>query len=104
MGLHDNNIDLKSVRNIIDYYSDEVDEHLVNECIQLKSYLLQSKLESYPSCSKMFMLIYEKKLVDVFPKCYTILKIFLRLPITSCEAERSFSRMSYIGQQCRTID
>ena len=96
------NIDLESVRNIVDYYSDDVDEHLVNECIQLKSYLIQSKPESYTSCSEIFMLIYEKQLVDVFPNCYTILKIFLTLPMTSCEAERSFSRMSYIENKYRT--
>lgn len=96
------NIDLESVRNVIDYYQDDVDEHLANECIQLKSYLLQSKPESYTSCSEIFKLIYEKKLVDVFPNCYTILKIFLTLPITSCEAERSFSRMSYIENKYRT--
>ncbi|CAH0730253.1 unnamed protein product, partial [Brenthis ino] len=79
MDLQDKNqehIDLESVRNIIDYYPNDVDEHLVNECIQLKSYLLQSKTESYTSCSEIFWLIYEKKLVDVFPNCYTILKIF----------------------------
>ncbi|CAH0719240.1 unnamed protein product, partial [Brenthis ino] len=105
MDLQDKNqehIDLESVRNIIDYYPNDVDEHLVNECIQLKSYLLQSKTESYTSCSEIFWLIYEKKLVDVFPNCYTILKIFLTMPITSCEAERSFSRMSYIENKYRT--
>ncbi|XP_045456064.1 zinc finger MYM-type protein 1-like [Melitaea cinxia] len=105
MDLQDKNqehIDLESVRNIIDYYPNDVDEHLVNECIQLKSYLLQSKTESYTSCSEIFWLIYEKKLVDVFPNCYTILKIFLTMPITSCEAVRSFSRMSYIENKYRT--
>lgn len=95
------NIDLKSARNVVDYYSDDIDEHLVNECIQLKSYL-QTKPDSYDSCGDIFKLIYEKKLVDVFPNCYTILKIFLALPITSCEAERSFSRMSYIENKYRT--
>ncbi|XP_071043017.1 uncharacterized protein [Parasteatoda tepidariorum] len=93
------NLDLESVHNIVDHYPDDVDEHLVN---QLKSYLLQSKTESYTSCSEIFMLIYEKKLVDVFPNCYTTLKIFLTLPITSYEAERSFSRMSYIENKYRT--
>lgn len=96
------NIDLESARDIIDHYPDDVDEHLVNECIQLKSYLLQSKPESYTSCSDIFMLMYENKLIDVFPNCYTILKIFLTLPITSCEAERSFSKMSYIENKYRT--
>ena len=97
MDLQDKNmehIDLESVSKIIDYYPNDIDEHLVNECIQLKSYLLQSKPESYTSCSEIFMLIYEKELIEFFPNCYTILKIFLTLPITSCEAERSFSRIS----------
>ncbi|XP_042909731.2 zinc finger MYM-type protein 1-like [Parasteatoda tepidariorum] len=105
MDLQDKNmeiIDLESVRNIVDYYPNDVEEHLKNECIQLKFYLLQSKPESYTSCSEIFMLIYEKKLVDVFPNCYTILKIFLTLPITSCEVERSFSRLSYIENKYRT--
>lgn len=54
------NIDLESARHIIDYYPDDVDEHLVNECIQLKSYLLQSKPESYNSCSDIFMIMYKR--------------------------------------------
>lgn len=96
------NIDLEIARHIIDYYPDDVDEHLVNECIQLKSYLLQSMSESYTSCSDIFMLMYENKLINVFPNCYTILKIFLTLPITSCEAERFFSKMSYVENKYRT--
>ncbi|KAG6438748.1 hypothetical protein O3G_MSEX000191 [Manduca sexta] len=105
MDLQDKNIEnivLDSARHIMDYYSDDIDEHLVNECIQLKSYLLQSKPESYTSSSDIFMLMYENKLIDVFPNCYTILKIFLTLPITSCEAERSFSKMSYAENKYRT--
>ena len=47
----------------------------------------------------MFTLNYEKKLVDVFPNCYTV---FLTLPITSCEAKRSFPGMSYIENKYRT--
>lgn len=31
------NKDPESVRNIMDYYPDDVDEHLVSECIHLKS-------------------------------------------------------------------
>ena len=42
----------------------------------------EQQLESYTSRNEVFMLICEKKLVDVFPNCYTILKIFLTLPIT----------------------
>ena len=37
MDLQKNNmksIDLESIRNIIDYYPDDLDEHLVNKCIQ----------------------------------------------------------------------
>lgn len=31
---------------------------------------------------------------DVFPNLYTVLKIYLTLPITSCEAERAFSKVT----------
>ncbi|GFX32936.1 zinc finger MYM-type protein 1 [Trichonephila clavipes] len=56
------NIDLESVRAIIDYYSDDVDQHLVKEGTRCKTYLKEIELESY-TCRDIFNLIFERKLV-----------------------------------------
>lgn len=65
-------IDLESLHAIVDYYSDDVDQHLINECIQFKAYVKEIELESNTNCNDMFNLIFEKRLVDVFPNLYTI--------------------------------
>lgn len=96
-------VDLVIVRNIVQYYSDNVYENLVNQCIHLKYYLLQSKSECYTTCSEIYKLLHAKKFVGVFPNCYNTLKLFfLTLPITGCGAERSFSSMSNIEKRFRT--
>ena len=50
----------------------------------------------------MLNIIYEHKLFDIFPNLSIILKMFLTLSITSCEAERNFSKLSYIKNKHRT--
>lgn len=80
--------------NIVQYYSDDVDENLlVTECIQLKSCLPQPKSECYTS--EIYKLLYEKKFLVYFQIATQLKKFFLMFSITSCEAECSFSRMSY---------
>jgi len=38
----------------------------------------------------------ERNLIEVFPYLTTILKIYVTLPIVSCEAERIFSQLLVI--------
>ncbi|GFY27686.1 hypothetical protein TNCV_241541 [Trichonephila clavipes] len=74
-------LDLNRRSQVYADYND-VDQHLVKEGIRYKTYLKETDLESY-TCRDIFNLIFEKKLVGVFPNFYTILKIFLTLPVES---------------------
>lgn len=91
-------MNLESLRNVVDYYPDDVNKHLVNDSNQLKSHLLQNNPESHTSCSKIFMIIYEKKLDGVFSNCYTILMMFLTLLVTRCGADRFLQDVVYRKQ------
>jgi hAT family dimerisation domain. len=42
----------------------------------------------------ILQIIYEINLIEIFPDLTKILKIYTELPITSCETERNFSKLS----------
>ena len=87
----------------LSYYKDDIDHKLVNECYQFKEYLhhrkSQNTEENMPSkmqCVEVLQLICEQHLIEVFLNITTVLKLYLTMPITSCEAERNFSKLSFI--------
>jgi hypothetical protein len=47
-------------------------------------------------CPEILLFMYETNLIKVFPHLMEILKIYITLPITSCEAERNFCVLSVI--------
>jgi hypothetical protein len=47
----------------------------------------------------ILQLIYARNLIDFFQDLTKILKIFMKLPITSCEAEINFSKILIIIHQ-----
>jgi len=98
-------IDDESINFITAYYNIDIDQNLKSECIQFKEYIKLSKNLSEKKilgCPNILSLIYEENLIDIFPNLYTILKIYLTLPITSCEAERGFSKLSFIKNKYRS--
>ncbi len=50
-----------------------------------------------------YRIIVEDSIVCVFPNVEIALTIFLTLMTTNCSTERSFSRMKYIKNPCRTV-
>lgn len=106
MNLADNSgtIDNDSLNLVLSKYKNDIEEGLKSECIQFKEYIaiVHSNKNEAITCLEMYRLIYEQKLIDTFPNLYTILKIYLTLPVTSCEAERAFSRMAYIKNKYRS--
>ena len=95
-------IDMESINYVISFYNNDIDAGLIKECTQFMEYLQITNKEKQTKCSSMLKLIYERSLIDVFPNLYTALKIFLTLPITSCEAERAFSKLTFIKNKYRT--
>ncbi|XP_065645433.1 uncharacterized protein LOC136075916 [Hydra vulgaris] len=98
-------IDESSMQNACKFYKEDIEDFatLKNECIHLKKYIniIVVNEQSQINCAEILKIIYDKHLFDTFPNLYTVMKIFLTMPITNCEAERSFSRMSYIKNKQR---
>ncbi|XP_072351187.1 zinc finger MYM-type protein 1-like [Scyliorhinus torazame] len=101
--VNNSEIDEDSTKLIISYYKDDIDHKLVNECYQFKEYLHLRKSQrtevntpSKMQCADVLQLICEQHLIEVFPNITTALKLYLTMPITSCEAERKFSKLSFI--------
>ena len=95
-------IDMESINYVISFYNNDIDAGLINECTQFREYFQITNKEKQTKCSSMLKLIYERNLIDAFPNLYTALKIFLTLPMTSCEAEREFSKLTFIKNKYRT--
>jgi hypothetical protein len=53
-------------------------------------------------CPEILLFVYETNLIKVFPHLIKILKIYIALPVTSCEAERNFSDLSVIKNKFRS--
>ncbi|XP_014782840.1 uncharacterized protein LOC106878209 [Octopus bimaculoides] len=101
--MNNSEFDENSIKLIISHYKDDIDRKLINECYQFKGYLHLRKSrnaeENTPSkmqCTEVLQLIYEQQLIEVSPYITTAHKLFLTMPITSCEAERSSSKLSFV--------
>ncbi|XP_072366900.1 zinc finger MYM-type protein 1-like [Scyliorhinus torazame] len=107
--VNNSEIDEDSIKLIISYYKNDIDRQIVNECYQFKEYMdlrkSQNTEENAPSkmqCADVLQLICEQHLIEVFPSITTALKLYLTMPITSCEAERNFSKLSFIKNKFRS--
>jgi len=69
---------------------------LVNECCQFKKYLRLVYAHENLKCTEILQFKDERNLVVVFPNLTAILQVHMTLPVTSCEAERNFSKPSLI--------
>lgn len=94
--------DKENLQAIIAYYNEDIDDKIISEYHQFKDYLSLSSATENLKCPEILQIIYEKNLIDIFPNLTTILKIFITLPITSCEAERNFSKLSIIKNKYRS--
>ncbi|XP_036359388.1 uncharacterized protein LOC118763733 [Octopus sinensis] len=101
--LNKSEFDEDSIKLIISHYKDDIDHKLINECYQFKGHLHLRKSrnteENIPSklqCTEVLQLMYEHQLIEVSPNITTAHKMYLTMPITSCEAERSSSKLFFI--------
>ncbi|XP_063926406.1 uncharacterized protein LOC135139966 [Zophobas morio] len=92
-------IDEDSVDCVLQCYNEDIELGLKNECLQFKEFLKISPdlaQKRTATCSDILDSIFKKNLIDIFPNLYTVVKMFLTLPVTSCEAERAFSKLNFI--------
>uniref|UniRef100_A0A0L8I3Z2 HAT C-terminal dimerisation domain-containing protein n=1 Tax=Octopus bimaculoides TaxID=37653 RepID=A0A0L8I3Z2_OCTBM len=65
----------------------------------------QNTKENTPSkmqCTEALQLIYEQQLIEVSPNITTALQLYLTMPITSCEGERSSSKLAFVKNKFRS--
>lgn len=79
-------------------YPSDLNSSFAKELIQFRSFMC----EQDKSPSKMLNTVLELGLQSVFPNVYMALRMFLPLPVTNCEGERSFSHMARIKNELRT--
>ncbi len=94
----DNNI-ITGAHNLSSSYPDDLNSCLADELIQFRSFI---SMEPDRSPSKMLKTIIDYGLPSVFPNVYVALKLFLTLPVSNCEGERSFSLMARVKNELRS--
>ena len=80
-------------------YPSDLDVDLANEIIQFRSFI-QNKQDKSPQM--LLKMILKHGLQSTFPSVSIALRIFLTLPVTNCEGERSFSHLARIKNELRT--
>lgn len=88
----------ENLRELVDFYGDDVDnfDHVKSETLLWKRYLVENKIESTNAIE-----ILKICNPDFYPNVYKLLQILVTLPVTSCEAERSFSSLKRIKTYLR---
>lgn len=95
--------DLLTVRKQADalcaLYSSDLDQNFADEMIQFRCFM-ESEVDKSPR--NMLLVLLKHSLQSIFPNVFVALRIFLTLPVTNCEGERSFSHMARIKNELRT--
>lgn len=89
---------------MIETYPNNLEIGLVDEIKQFRSVMIHLKdFATIKSQLKMLKWISDKNLTDIFPNVFVTFRIFLCIPITSCEAKRSFLKLTIIKTKLRTL-
>lgn len=90
---------MEKARVLAAAYPSDLDQCIGEELIQLRSF---SKPGDDTSPKGLLGLILEYGLESMFPNVYVALRMFLTLPVTNCEGERSFSLLGRVKNELRT--
>lgn len=99
--MDENTIKLKAFDLIKDYGND-VNENLLDEIIHLKDIFDANFGDESSQPVNLLQEIHNLKLQTIFPNFVIMLRIFLTIPVTVAEAERSFSTLSRIKNVLRS--
>ena len=78
-------------------YPSDLDISLGNELIHFRSFMQDKQ-----SPTKILQTLLDLDLQSAFPNVYVATRIFLTLPITNCDGERSFSHLARIKNELST--
>jgi len=90
---------IKHANALVGAYTSDLNSGFANELLQFRSFM---SAEKDKSPSKMLNTMLELGLQPAFPNVYVALRMFLTLPVTNCEGERSFSHLARIKNELRT--
>ena len=90
---------LEKAKTLADAYPSDLNDQLGDEFIQLRTYV---KPEDDTSPQGLMHMITNCGLQPMFPNVHIALRIFLTLPVTNCEGERSFSLLARVKNELRT--
>ena len=76
-----------------------MDTALADELIQFRAFV-STEQEKTPS--NLLQVVLRNGLQTTFPNVFVALRLFLTLPVSNCEGERTFSRLKRIKNELRT--
>ena len=92
----------ESVDNILKVYPNDLEVSLYDE---LKQFIAMLKTQTDEGLIKnpvnLLNWIVENNLTGVFPNAHVAFRLFLTIPVTNCEGDRSFSKLSIIKNKYR---
>jgi len=93
---------LHKAKILTESYPSDLNESLGQELIQFKSFIQLNNTDEERTPSGLLKTIIHFGLQPTFPNTYIALQIFLTLPVSNCEGERSFSLLSRVKNELRT--
>lgn len=92
---------INQASGLVEAYKGDLDSTFPAELVQFFHYLESSSCHDRRASSLLKMLE-EKDIVCVFPNVSIALRLYLTIPATNCETERSFSKLSLIKNCLRS--
>lgn len=91
---------INKANSLASAYPADLDSNLGNELIHFRAFI-RSDGQNVPP-PKCLKTILDCRLQSTFPNVYIAIRLYLTLPVTNCEGERSFSQMARIKNELRT--
>lgn len=80
-------------------YPGDLDTGLADELIQFRSFV---STEQDKTPANLLQVVLKNGLQTTFPNVFVALRLFLTLPVSNCEGERTFSKLKQIKNELRT--
>jgi len=91
----------QTLNNCIQFYHNDLDDNLETEISHFYHYI-KTVSSDIDNCGAIAKLLYERQLIDVSPNAYIALRLYLTIPLTNCEAQRSSSKLALIKNRLRS--
>lgn len=89
----------KRAESLSSAYQADLNRDFPDELVQFRAF---ASTEQDKTPANMLQFILRQKILSTFPNVYVALRLFLTLPVSNCEGERSFSKLKRIKNELRT--